>query len=103
MVIFGCIEATSSVYNENYLIYTPIMTLTLTFLLFYTHLCTSQGKKVPKLSFDNLRLAVALTLQVTLTFDHVTKKWLLPSKNFNLRILSFKGPYGINRRYAFLF
>ena len=32
MVIFGCIEATLSVYNENSPYYTPIMTLTLTFL-----------------------------------------------------------------------
>lgn len=61
-------------------------------------LAGDKGKKIPKLAFENLKLAVSLTLQMTLSFDTNTKKWLLPSKGFNLRILSFKGPYGINRR-----
>jgi hypothetical protein len=57
-----------------------------------------KGKKVPKLGFENLKLSVSLTLQMTLSFDPNTKKWIMPSKGFNLKVLSFKGPYGINRR-----
>lgn len=63
-------------------------------------LAGDRGKNVPKLAFDNLKLAVSLTLNMVLSFDPNTKKWLLPAKGFNLRILSFKGPYGINRRYV---
>ena len=59
-----------------------------------------KGKKIPKLQFENLKLAVSLQLHMTLSFDINTKKWLLPSKGFHLKILSFKGPYGINRRYS---
>lgn len=57
-----------------------------------------KGNRVPKLNFDNLKLSVSLTLQVVLSFDPNSKKWLLPAKNFTLRILTFKGPYGINSR-----
>jgi hypothetical protein len=61
-----------------------------------------KGKKVPKLGFENLKLSVSLTLQMTLSFDPNTKKWIMPSKGFNLKVLSFKGPYGINRRCVWL-
>jgi hypothetical protein len=63
-------------------------------------LAGDKGKNIPKFQFENLKLAISLNLSMVLSFDPNTKKWSLPAKNFNLKILSFKGPYGISRRYA---
>lgn len=57
-----------------------------------------KGTKVPGIRFDNLKLTVSLSLGMVLSFDTATKKWALPANKFDLKILSFKGPYGLNRR-----
>lgn len=62
-------------------------------------LAGDKGKNVPKLQFSSLGITLALSLNMNIGFDIKTLKWLLPSKAFELKILSFKGPYGINRRY----
>ncbi|KAJ1400243.1 hypothetical protein B484DRAFT_243498 [Ochromonadaceae sp. CCMP2298] len=55
-----------------------------------------RGRGVPKLNFDSLRIRLSLSLSLCLTFDK-KKGWQLPASGFDLKILSFKGPYGINR------
>lgn len=56
-----------------------------------------RGSKVPKLAFENLKLHVGLTLAMKITYDMQKQCWSLPANRFNLKIISFKGPYGLNR------
>jgi len=56
-----------------------------------------RGSKVPKLTFENLKLHVGLTLAMKITYDMEKQSWSLPANRFNLKIISFKGPYGLNR------
>jgi len=56
-----------------------------------------RGSKVPKLAFENLKLHVGLTLSMKITYDMEKQSWSLPANRFNLKIISFKGPYGLNR------
>ena len=56
-----------------------------------------RGSKVPKLAFENLKLQVGLTLAMKITYDMEKQSWSLPANRFNLKIISFKGPYGLNR------
>jgi len=56
-----------------------------------------RGTKVPKLNFENLKLQVGLTLTMKITYDMEKQCWSLPANRFNLKIISFKGPYGLNR------
>lgn len=56
-----------------------------------------RGSKVPKLAFENLKLHVGLTLAMKITYDMEKQSWSLPANRFNLKIISFKGPYGLNR------
>ncbi len=53
---------------------------------------------VPPLSFDSLKITVALNVSICISFDARLSKWVMEKKHFSLEIISFKGPYGINRR-----
>ncbi len=59
-----------------------------------------KGKGVPKISFDNLNITVAFSVMLKLSYDQVSNQWRLPKSDLILKIISFKGPYGLNRRYV---
>ncbi|KAJ1408258.1 hypothetical protein B484DRAFT_403590, partial [Ochromonadaceae sp. CCMP2298] len=50
---------------------------------------------MPMLNTTNTSMGLSLTM--ALSYDIQKQRWALPSKGFDLKILSFKGPYGINR------
>lgn len=56
------------------------------------------GTGLPSLSFEWLRIEMSIKISLTLTFDFKTIAWISSPENFNISVLSFKGPYGINRR-----
>jgi hypothetical protein len=55
------------------------------------------GKGVPPLTFERLEIAVTVAVTIILTFNEDTKSWSSPSDQFKVNIISFKGPFGINR------
>lgn len=55
-----------------------------------------KGSGVPKLAFDNLTVTVAFSVTLRLHYDAKSAKWMLPKSDFKLKIISFKGPYGLN-------
>ena len=61
-------------------------------------LAGDKGKGVPKLAFDVINITVAFSLSMRLHYDMKAAKWCLPRSDMQLKILSFKGPYGLNRR-----
>jgi hypothetical protein len=56
-----------------------------------------KGKNVPKLKFDNLMITIAFNFSASLQYSLEKSKWFIDPKQFQLNILSFKGPYGLNR------
>jgi hypothetical protein len=56
-----------------------------------------KGKNIPKLKFDVLKITIAFSFSAILQFHTKTNKWILDAKDFALSIISFKGPYGLNR------
>ena len=57
-----------------------------------------KGKGVPKINFDKLKITVGLSAHLRLSYDIDRGKWR--ASQFKISILSFKGPYGLNRRYV---
>lgn len=57
-----------------------------------------KGKSIPKLNFDSLKITIAFEANITLFYDMKLSRWTTDSKHFHIKILSFKGPYGLNRR-----
>ncbi len=62
-------------------------------------LAGDKGKGVPKLHFETISVTLVLRASITINFNVVTQKWESSAKMFQLEILSFKGPYGISKRY----
>lgn len=58
-------------------------------------LAGDKGKSIPKLKFENLKVSLGLSCRVTFVYDDIKAQWTC--KTFNLKLLSFKGPYGITR------
>jgi hypothetical protein len=57
-----------------------------------------KGSGVPKLSLDSLRVTLTVRLSIVLDFDPVTKRWSCNSTSgLKLKLLTFKGPYGLSR------
>lgn len=56
-----------------------------------------KGKGIPKLSFDILKITISFNLSIIFVYNPKLKKWELNPKDFLLSIVSFKGPYGLNR------
>lgn len=56
-----------------------------------------KGKGVPKLSLSSMKLTIGFTADIKLIYNHAQRKWQCQSKDFKISILSFKGPYGLNR------
>jgi hypothetical protein len=52
---------------------------------------------VPKLRFDLIKVTIAFTVSLLLSYDKKNSKWIADQKNFRISILSFKGPYGLNK------
>ena len=63
-------------------------------------LAGDKGKGVPKINFDSLKVTIAVTVRMSLAFDVKAQLWTCPPRNFRIEVISFKGPYGINRRCA---
>jgi hypothetical protein len=61
-------------------------------------LAGDRGSGVPKLAFDSISITIAFSVSVRLYYDLKKQKWMLPKTDFSLKIISFKGPYGLNRR-----
>ena len=55
------------------------------------------GKGVPPLSFEHLMLAVTFNATLVVTYHVDTKTWTSPSDQFQVNIVTFKGPFGLNR------
>lgn len=60
-------------------------------------LAGDKGKKVPKLNFENLAVKAALSLKMTIRFNMQKQKWVAPGQDFQIKIISFRGPYGLSR------
>jgi hypothetical protein len=60
-------------------------------------LAGDKGKGVPKLNFSQIKVTIGFTADVVLKFNHKLSKWEINSKDFKINVVSFKGPYGINR------
>lgn len=55
------------------------------------------GKRIPKIQFDNLILQLSLSITIVLEYDVAASKWTTTPQQFKIQVLSFKGPYGLNR------
>lgn len=60
-------------------------------------LAGDKGKGVPKLNFSQIKVTIGFTADIVLKFNHKLNKWEINSKDFKINVVSFKGPYGINR------
>ena len=60
-------------------------------------LAGDKGKNVPKFTFDSIKVTVCVRILITIIFDTKTSKWTTNSKGFKIELLSFRGPYGINK------
>jgi hypothetical protein len=60
-------------------------------------LAGDKGKNIPKLKFDSLMVTIAFNFSACLQYDVDKSKWFIDPKLFQVNILSFKGPYGLNR------
>lgn len=61
-------------------------------------LAGDSGTGVPKLKLDSVLVTIGLHVSIALDFNIAQRKWFTTPKNFRLEILSFKGPYGLNKR-----
>jgi hypothetical protein len=60
-------------------------------------LAADKGKGVPKLNFSQIKVTIGFTAEILLKFNHKLNKWEINSKDFKINVVSFKGPYGMNR------
>jgi hypothetical protein len=60
-------------------------------------LAGDKGKSIPKLKFDTLMVTIAFNFSCCLQYSVEKSKWFIDPKLFQVNILSFKGPYGLNR------
>ena len=57
-----------------------------------------KGSGVPKLSLENLKITLCLRIRLLVSFDAMSKSWKCTSVNgIKLKLISFKGPYGLPR------
>ena len=55
------------------------------------------GTGVPDISLDEVTLSVVVAMKVTMVFNYQQCCWGLLPGNFKLELISFKGPYGLNK------
>jgi len=60
-------------------------------------LAGDKGKGIPKLSMSSIKLTLVLVANILIDYDHKLSKWVTSSKNFSIKIISFKGPYGTSK------
>lgn len=60
-------------------------------------LAGDRGKGIPKLNLSTVTVTLVLTVSMIVDFNPKTCKWNATSKNFIIKLLSFKGPYGISK------
>ncbi len=60
-----------------------------------------KGKNIPKLEFDSVDVVMVVKASLQLSFDMTTSEWHTTPNAFQLEVLSFKGPYGITKRWEF--
>lgn len=60
-------------------------------------LAGDRGKGVPKISLESTKVTVCVKVHMTIKFNVKANKWTTSPKDFRIELLSFKGPYGINK------
>lgn len=60
-------------------------------------LAGDKGKGIPKLSMSSIKLTLVLVANILIDYDHKLSKWVTNSKNFSIKLVSFKGPYGTSK------
>ena len=61
-------------------------------------LAGDKGKGIPKIEMESIKLSIVLIVTITIHFDARKNKWIINSnKNFDIKLISFKGPYGLSK------
>jgi hypothetical protein len=56
-----------------------------------------KGTHVPKIALANINVTAVVRVAITLVFHPRTKKWSSSAQQFQVQLLSFKGPVGLGR------